>query len=247
MVKIIWVFLRSFPMEIIIWKAWCKTLRIKIPERKKWQQLFENKKALEIGGPSGVFGNAGYLPLYSLVQKLDGVNFDENTVWEGTIKEGEYYRYDDNVGHQFIAEGTNISQIQDGCYDCILSSNNLEHFANPLKALFEWKRILKSGGVVILVLPNKTANFDHRRPYTSLEHIISDFANDIQETDLSHVPEILKLHDFSRDPQAGGYKNFEERCKANIKYRCIHHHVYSQQLLKQMLDYTGMKLSLIHI
>ncbi|MGH2649529.1 MAG: methyltransferase domain-containing protein [Ginsengibacter sp.] len=128
-------------------------------------------------------------------------------------------------------------------YDFVLSCNNLEHMANPLKAVLEWKRILKKDGVMILVLPNKEANFDHKRPYTSIEHLINDYNSKTAEDDMTHLIEILKLHDLKRDPQARFYDNFVARCNDNFKNRCMHHHVFNQQLLKNIMEFCNLKVS----
>ncbi len=79
----------------------------------------------------------------------------------------------------------------------------LEHAANPLRVLYEWKRILKNSGTILIVLPHKAATFDHRRPSTSFEHIKADFDSNVDESDLTHLDEILALHDLKLDPWAG--------------------------------------------
>ena len=234
------IFLTSFPSRIIFWKIFCKLLGIKIPQKEKWQNLFLNKAGIEIGGPSPLFNSKGYLPVYPFIQSLDGVNFSTSTIWEGTLAEGNYYKYQQKTGYQYIAEGTSLSKIKDGQYDFVLSCNNLEHIANPLKAIFEWKRIIKSGGTILLVLPNKLANFDRKRPYTSIEHVVDDFTKNVAEDDMTHLNEILQLHDLNRDPQAGGSLKFKERCVENYQNRCIHHHVYNQPLLQKMFEYCSM-------
>ena len=160
MLKAIKIFLTSFPIKIIAWKIYCKLLNKKIPGSKNWQQLFTNKNGLEIGGPSALFRDSGFLPIYSFIQSLDGVNFSTSTVWEGKLEEGNFYRYQDKTGHQYIAEGTKLQAIKNDQYDFVLSCNNLEHIANPIAAVMEWKRVIKPGGAILLVLPNKQANFD---------------------------------------------------------------------------------------
>jgi ubiquinone/menaquinone biosynthesis C-methylase UbiE len=57
----------------------------------------------------------------------------------------------------------------------------MEHMVNPLKAIFEWKRILKKGGIIICVLPWKQNTFDHRRPITSFDRILQFYKNDRPE------------------------------------------------------------------
>lgn len=240
------IFLQSFPLSVIVWKLKCKIFNLKIPNLKKWQQPFVEKKGIEIGGPSAIFNSIGYLPLYPIIKNLDGVNFSKKTEWEGEISEGDNYHFGNKTGHQYILEGGKLDSIPENHYNFLLSCNNLEHIANPIATLLTWKNILKEHGVLLLILPNKTANFDHLRPFTSMEHLIKDYENNIEENDLTHLPEILELHDLSRDPKARPYEKFENRCRNNFDNRCLHHHVFNQSLLKQLASYCGFQVKLQH-
>lgn len=246
MIKSIKILLQSFPLYVIIWKIKCKIFKIKIPQLLKWQQPFVGKKGIEIGGPSAIFNHSGYLPLYPIIDDLDGVNFSKKTEWEGSISEGDNYHFGNKTGHQFILEGGKLEIIPHNKYDFLLSCNNLEHLANPIATLFAWKNVLKAKGALLLILPNKIANFDHRRSYTLMEHLINDYNNQVEENDLTHLEEILKLHDLSRDPKARPFEKFEDRCKNNFTNRCLHHHVFSQALLKELATYCGFKVIAQH-
>lgn len=240
--KTLQYFIREKPANVIIWKAYCKIFNKKIPDSNSWISLIKNKSGLEIGGPSGIFPSNNYLPIYPFVQSLDGVNFSNKTIWEGEIEQGKNYVYDGKKGFQFIAEGTNLQQIKDNAYDFVLSSNNLEHIANPIKALLEWKRVINPGGIIILILPRKESNFDHARSITSFQHTKTDFENNINEDDLSHLDEILKLHDLKRDHHAGSVENFKKRSLTNFENRSLHHHVFDIELLKDLMNYIDMKV-----
>lgn len=216
-----------------------KHARWRLPLRQKYQSVVENKYGIEIGGPSALFKKV--LPLYPLVAGLDGVNFSSETVWEGRIKAGGSYNYDDGKsGRQFVSEASDLSGIATAHYDFLLSSNCLEHVANPLKALAEWERVVKPGGGLVLVLPNKESNFDHRRPVTKFEHLLEDFASAIGEDDLTHLDEILTLHDLSMDPLAGDLAHFRQRSLKNFENRTLHHHVFDAPLIETMLDHIGL-------
>ncbi len=196
------------------------------------------KKGIEIGGPSSIFRYK--LPLYKKIDSLDGVNFSNSTLWEGEIKEGRTFNFfKKKKGFQFVSDGTELSGISDASYDFLLSSNCLEHIANPLKALSEWKRILKDDGVLILVLPNKVSNFDHNRPTTSFEHLLEDLNSKTTEYDLTHLEEILALHDLSMDLPAGDIQNFKKRSLDNFNNRTLHHHVFDLHVMTQMVEFLG--------
>lgn len=205
---------------------------------RKYQRFIENKYGIEIGGPSALFRTA--LPLYPLIRDLDGVNFSTDTVWEGKIEAGRTFHYDaSRLGHQFVADATDLSEVPTGKYDFLLSSNCLEHIANPIKALTEWRRVVKTGGAMVLVLPRKESNFDRRRPVTEFEHLLDDFTSCVAEDDLTHLEEVLTLHDLSRDPPAGNLEHFRERSLRNFSNRTLHHHVFDASLIRRTLEHVG--------
>lgn len=212
----------------------------KIPNSEYFASFVSGKNGIEVGGPSSVFRYS--LPIYKKIESLDGANFSDSTVWEGNIKQGPYFNYYRNkIGYQFISDGTNLSNIGDKKYDFVLSSNCLEHIANPLKALKEWQRILNDNGFLILVLPNKKRNFDHNRPTTTFEHILDDYLKDTSEYDLTHLEEILALHDLSMDLPAGDIHNFKKRSLDNFNNRTLHHHVFDLNVMTQMIEFVGLK------
>jgi SAM-dependent methyltransferase len=208
------------------------------------QQLFGQKSGLEIGGPSGIFLSGGLFPVYPVVGQLDNCNFSDQTVWSGTTPEGTHFRYDENhaPGQQFIHEATSLAGIASKSYDFVLASHCIEHVANPLRALREWRRVLKVYGILVLVVPHPDRTFDHRRPTTTLSHLIADDKAGVGEGDLTHLPEILALHDLEMDVPAGDIEHFRRRSEKNLENRCLHHHVFDTTLAIQMMDYAGLQI-----
>ncbi|WP_273568680.1 class I SAM-dependent methyltransferase [Maribacter halichondriae] len=215
----------------------------RIPNLENTHQLFSGKTGLEIGGPSGLFRNDGFVPLYKVIYGLDGCNFSNTTLWEGTIEDGESYTWHKGkTGIQYISEATDLNEIPDGKYDFVISSNCLEHVANPMKALEEWVRVVNKGGLLLLALPNKAYNFDHYRPVTTFSHLLEDYKSNMGEDDMTHLDEILKLHDLSLDPPAGTPEQFKERSLKNPENRALHHHVFDVGLLTQMMEHFNIKV-----
>ena len=212
---------------------------------KYMKELFFNKAGLEIGGPSPIFKKDGYFPLYENVRQLDGCNFSHNTIWEGAIKEGLTFQYSNRIGMQFICEASELSKIIPLLsYDFIISSNCLEHLSNPLKAISEYLRVIKNKGLLLLILPKKESNFDHNRKTTSFDHLKDDFENNIGEDDLSHLEEILSLHDLVLDPWARTFENFKNRSLQNYQNRALHQHVFDLPLLAKIYDVFNLRILL---
>lgn len=209
--------------------------------RRKIITLFKDKNGIEIGGPSQIFHRI--IPVYPNAKSIDGCNFSAKTIWEGDIQEGMNYMYfGEKVGYQYIKEASRLEGIPDNSYDFLLSSHCLEHCANAIKTIKEWQRVVKKNGILLLVLPDRRFTFDNKRNVTTFNHLLEDYNNDVDERDLTHLPEILRLHDLAMDIPAGNLEDFTERSKRNFENRCLHHHVFDFELLKQLLNYREIKI-----
>lgn len=204
----------------------------------------EGQVGLEIGGPSVVFAARDLFPVYPIAARIDNTNFSAATVWEGEIAAGRTFRFDPSrdPGFQFLLDATGLAGLASAAYDFVLSSHALEHVANPLQALAEWRRVVRPGGTVVVIVPHRDATFDHRRPVTTLEHLRDDFARGTPESDLTHLPEILALHDLALDPGANGPEAFASRSRENVVNRCLHHHTFTTESAARLLDAAGFRL-----
>jgi predicted SAM-dependent methyltransferase len=203
---------------------------------------FKGQNGIEIGGPTKFFGLKGGCPIYLNANKVDNVNYDSKSFF-GDYEAGETFNYHRNkVGHQFIAEATELSSIPNSRYDFVLSSHSLEHTANPLKALKEWNRIIKPGGTLVLLLPDKRYTMDHKREYTSYSHLLEDFKNNMDEEDTTHFEEIMDKFDDQKE--SVGKNKYFELLKNNIANRCAHHHVFSQEVIRQALAFMGFSVNM---
>lgn len=201
----------------------------------------KNAHALEIGGPSRVFGPRGMLPLYARARRVDNINFAATTAWEAHLRDGAEFRFSSAgaPGTQWLREATSLSGIADAAYDLVLSSHCLEHVANPLAALREWRRVTHAGGHLLLVLPDPRRTFDRGRPVTTLAHLREDFSRGVTEADDTHFAEVLALHDVARDAGVGSAAEFRARTLDNARNRCVHHHVFDLDLMAAALREAG--------
>lgn len=200
-------------------------------------ECYKDKNGLEIGGPSSVFSL-----IYDVCKSCDGVNFSEDTVWWQGKDSNQYIYNNYQLGKMIIADATDLSIIPNDAYDFVLSSNNLEHIANPMKAIEEFHRVLKKDGIILIVVPNKEVTFDHDRQYTTFEHILEDYQNNVGEDDLTHLSEIIKHHDYDMDIACGGVEAFIARADKNIENRCLHHHVFDEECLKNLFIYFNIEV-----
>lgn len=67
--------------------------------------------------------------------------------------------------------------VPDASEDFIVSSHVLEHLLDPIRGLLEWDRIVRSGGVIFMIVPHKERTFDEPLPRTPLSHVVADYEN----------------------------------------------------------------------
>jgi SAM-dependent methyltransferase len=221
--------------------------RLRTPHARTFpliREVVRDAAGMEIGGPSPMFARGGLIPIYPLARQIDNVNFARNTIWEGAIAEGDSFTFHPGkpAGRQIFAEGADLAMVPAGRYDFVLSSHMIEHTANPLRALAGWGRLLRPGGALILVAPHRDGTFDHRRPVTTLAHLVADFEHGTGEDDLTHLAEVLDLHDVSRDPGVADAAAFRERASRNAEIRSLHHHVFDTRLAVAAVGLGGFEV-----
>jgi radical SAM superfamily enzyme YgiQ (UPF0313 family) len=126
-------------------------------------------KGLEIGG-------AAHNPF-----SLNTLNVDITDSMETIFKQEEINQCGKALPVDVVAQGDAIL-LPDASQDFIVSSHVLEHFTNPIKALVEWDRLLKPGGIIFMIIPHKERTFDKNRERTTLQHLIDDYQNGTTES-----------------------------------------------------------------
>lgn len=203
-------------------------------------------RGLEVGGPSALFGAGGLIPVYPLLRACDGVQFAERTIWHELDVTAGYVPDGTRSGELRITDGVDLDGLDDDAYDVVFSSHVIEHFANPLRAMAAWQRVLRPGGHVLIVAPHHEGTFDHRRAVTPVAHLIEDRDIATGEDDTTHVEEAIALHDLRRDvPEAT--QTYASHRRDNLNTRVMHHHVFDTAALLALLDAAGLQILAVEV
>jgi SAM-dependent methyltransferase len=188
---------------------------------------------IEIGGPSELF-SYGELKIYDLFNNVDGINM-QNNIWQKDLT-NTYNYYNNKTGKQYITDLCDISSLKiDNKYDMIISCHVIEHLANPIKIIEDLKKILNDEAYIFSIIPNKYDFWDNVRETTTLEHLISDYNNNTDEGDLTHLEENLQTTHFKNN------KSNTEDAINNYETRIIHHHCFDMKLVQDFFEYVGFK------
>jgi SAM-dependent methyltransferase len=80
-----------------------------------------------------------------------------------------------------------LSAFPPGSQDFVIASHVLEHLAAPIHALAEMLRVVKPGGAIILVLPDRRMTFDSERDPTPLEHLVREHNLQVRTVSDEHL------------------------------------------------------------
>ena len=85
-----------------------------------------------------------------------------------------------------------LISLEDNCVDTVFSNQSLEHSSNPIAALMDYIRVIKKGGIVYTIIPNKNFTYDVNRKTTSVNKLIEKYKTDNWEFTLEEFDELFQ-------------------------------------------------------
>jgi SAM-dependent methyltransferase len=79
-------------------------------------------------------------------------------------------------------DAQSFAGIRDESFDFVISAHVIEHLRDPIGSIVNAVRVLRRGGIHILVVPDMRFTFDRRRPETTVEHALLDYADGGEST-----------------------------------------------------------------
>ena len=140
----------------------------------------------------------------------------------------------------YVTDAANLSFAADETLDFVCSSHVLEHLANPLKAIAEWKRVIKKGGIIYAGVPDKRHTFDCKRGRTPLSHLIDDFEKDVDQTDTTHIAEFIEKFNENESCDSNS-EQFPSHVVDNPESH-VHHHVWIADDIKEIFGYMSLRI-----
>ncbi|MEG4111289.1 MULTISPECIES: methyltransferase domain-containing protein [unclassified Microcoleus] len=142
------------------------------------------------------------------------------------------------VEADIVDNGETLSSIADNSWDFVIANHMIEHCQNPIRALENFLRVVKLGGLVYMGVPDKRYTFDIGRPLTTLDHLIRDYKEGPEWSKLGHYDEYVRLVDKVPEEQVAGRMEY----LLDIDYS-IHFHVWTAETFPELLAYCQENLS----
>ena len=102
--------------------------------------------------------------------------------------------------------------FKDNTLEYVLSSHNIEHYFDTIKALKEWWRVIKPGGYIVIIVPHKMRTYDIDRDETTIDEVESRHKGEIVIQDYVHKIDDNNWHEFlsSGEPVPDGWVRYNE-------------------------------------
>jgi SAM-dependent methyltransferase len=137
--------------------------------------------------------------------------------------------------HSTQIDAQTLGGVPDLAYDFVISAHVIEHLEDPIGAIRHATRVLKRGGIFILVVPDRRFTFDQGRPATPLAHVIADSLDGGEGTRYEAYVEHLRHH----RPQLPDSELGPEARRMAEQRKDLHFHVWSTDEFREMVEYVA--------
>ncbi|HEY2632915.1 MAG TPA: methyltransferase domain-containing protein [Solirubrobacteraceae bacterium] len=114
---------------------------------------------------------------------LDAINVDRWGTNDTTYKREERRLALHAAKVDVVAPGDDLP-FDDDSVDFVFSSHVIEHFPDPIRALYEWVRVARR--YVVVVVPHRERTFDAGRPLTTADELLKRHSDNFTSEEDQH-------------------------------------------------------------
>ncbi len=140
------------------------------------------------------------------------------------------------VDVEYVCPADKLISIPTDSQDFLIASHVFEHLPNPIGGLMEFYRVVKNGGIIYLIVPEKTRTGDKFRPRTQLSHMIADYQDSSSERDLEHFREFVHMNPNDRE----AFELETRRLQKTIE--SFHYHVFLEEDVINIIDWCNRNI-----
>lgn len=148
----------------------------------------------------------------------------------------------DLVESDFLDDAEKLGTLDSESFDFVVAAHIIEHTKNPLETFKNWLRVLKPGGLIYLIVPDKRYTFDKSRARTSLEHMILDYREPSDERDFIHFLDFAKKVGGKTGESA--VKEAQDLVERDYS---IHYHVFTPDDMTGLLEWFSKNIEPLEI
>jgi SAM-dependent methyltransferase len=131
--------------------------------------------------------------------------------------------------------------IENDSLDFVISAHVIEHLRDPIGSIINAIRVVKPGGIHLLVVPDMRYTFDRHRPETTLDHTLADYADGGTSSCRASYEEHLRyVHPYltgENYPEAEIQRQADENVKRWEEFD-VHFHAWTREGFETLLAAT---------
>lgn len=124
-----------------------------------------------------------------------------------------------------VEDGEDPRSIPDESVDFVIASHVIEHCEDPLGTILNWLRILRTGGRIFLVVPDRRRTFDRDRLPQTSDHLLVDHTRGPEGSRSGHYRDWVK----AARPDASPAEVEAEAARLEEQGYRIHFHVWTRE------------------
>lgn len=133
--------------------------------------------------------------------------------------------------------------------DFVICSHVLEHLAEPIGFIAEIHRVLRLGGVALVLLPDRRRTFDCHQDPTPLEHLVAEHRDGVTAVDDAHIRTFVERADGDSELEEPAEGQSRAAFYEMHRMRSVHVHYWSEDefpVLLYGMKHLGQRWTLIH-
>jgi len=151
------------------------------------------------------------------------------------------YKIKDLVKVDIIGNGETLDTVGEGTQDFVIANHFIEHCQNPIMTIENMLRVLKTGGLIFMAIPDKRYTFDINRKTTTMKHFIKDYEEGPAWSERRHYLDFVKNTEWSKDATTDeDIRNICQHLK-DINFS-IHYHVWTHSTMIDFFETMLHKL-----
>jgi SAM-dependent methyltransferase len=123
-----------------------------------------------------------------------------------------------------VDDGERLATFAPGSLDFVVANHFLEHAQDPLGTMLRHWEVLRPGGVLYYIVPDKRHTFDRLRPLTAVEHLRRDQAEGPAWSYEGHVREYVRLVEEAGQVAPESCRGYGRIVETQFS---IHYHVWT--------------------
>jgi hypothetical protein len=179
-----------------------------------------------------------------------GVRVELVDQWEPDESRALFYELDSGVSFpppDIVAnlDTDRLQAVPADTQDFVIASHILEHLAEPIGMLVDIHRVLRPGGVVLALLPDRRRTFDRTRFGTGIDHVVGEHKAGTTVVGDDHIVEfILHADHLMRREEGTEPEPLTDELIEAHRLRSIHAHCWTEDEFLDVLVFCARELGL---